>query len=182
MELTIQDYGALADVIAVIGLIISIMYMSYQIRLSSLATQLNSRIVISQQNYDFAQLMLCHPELSTLWRQGRYDAESLQGEDYWRFTMICQQAFWSFSAQYKLYSAGMLSEEDWRESESLIHWALRGKGIRYWWEQGGRAGANVHFAAYIDREINKNSVRSVRVTSASPSQQKVDGNTQPHHS
>lgn len=66
MELTIQDYGALADVIAVIGLIISMMYMSSQIKLSSQSTQINSRIIISKQNYDFSQMMICQPELSRL--------------------------------------------------------------------------------------------------------------------
>lgn len=162
MELTIQDYGAIADVIAVIGLIVSVMYMSRQIRLSSESTQINSRIIISKQNYDFAQMMICQPELSRLWRQGRKDPDGLSDDDYWRFTMICQQAFWSFSAQHKLYSAGIVSEEDWLESESLIHWALRGKGIRYWWEHGGRAGANIHFANYIDQQIKTNAMSSPR--------------------
>lgn len=78
--------------------------------------------------------------------------------------MICQQAFWSFSAQYKLSSAGIVSEEDWQESESLIHWALRGKGIRYWWEHGRRAGANIHFVNYIANQISTNAMGPSRAT------------------
>ena len=153
MDLTLQDYGAIADVIAVFAVVISIMYLSSQIRQSNLSTQLTSRIIISRQNYDFAEMLLREPKLSALWREGRYDVSALKSGEYWRFTMICQQAFWSFSSQYKQYSAGILGPEDWEESERLIQWCLRGKGIRYWWENGGRAGANVLFANYIDKKI-----------------------------
>lgn len=134
---------------------ISLIYLATQVRQNTRSAQVSSKITAGQKNDDFSDMLLREPGLHALLVKGRMHAETMDADEYRRFALLCQRGFWSLSCQHKLLSAGVLVPADWKESEVLVLWWLRGKGVRFWWENGGRNAANGDFAAYIDSEITK---------------------------
>jgi len=62
--------------------------------------------------------------------------------------------FWAFSAAHFQFRTGTIAASDWREVIVAMHFWVRRKGTREWWEKFGRGSFGPEFQDFVDREIN----------------------------
>jgi hypothetical protein len=146
--------GALAELIAAIGVIASIVYLAIQIRDNTKSNRVVARQNTTRQLADYIDLLLIHPDLGSVHDKGRVKLEELTPEEAVQFGRLMRKSFWYFSAQYYQYTAGAIDTDEWGESLKLIHTYIADGGVQQWWyERGGRDHSSPSLAKFIDKEI-----------------------------
>ena len=100
-------------------------------------------------------IRISSPELHELFLRGRKTLDELGDIEYLRFSDLCLKAFWYFSAVHIQLRSGMLTEEEWHETRAVVHYFVRGPGVRAWWEKTGRQMFGSGFAGFVEEEIAK---------------------------
>ena len=145
--------GAIAELVGAGGVVASLLYLAVQVRTSNRASAVQAKLDSTRLQTDFIDSMLDHPELNTVWLQGRKGLDPLSPEDKVIYSNLSFKAFWFFSASYFQFQKGTLSDGDWFESRAVIRYWLRGQGCRDWWKKMGRRNFRDEFVAFIESEI-----------------------------
>ena len=148
-----EAIGAVGEAVGAVGVIASLLYLAMQVRSSTRASAVESKLASTRMYTDFLGTLVQSPELNELFLRGRKDLGSLTPPEYTRFSNLSFQSFAFFSAGYFQFSHGTLSEPDWYESRAIIQFWLRGAGCRDWWEKVGRHMFGADFVGFIDAEI-----------------------------
>ena len=147
--------GAVAESIAALGVIASLLYLASQVRASTRAAAVTSKLASTDLLNKFIDLLIENPELSDIQIRGVLDLDSLNKEEYLRFSNMSLKAFWFFSAGYFQYRAGTISEDDFYETRNVLRYWLRGQGCRAWWKKFGRLSVSPAFRTFVDAEIEE---------------------------
>ena len=150
-----EAIGAVGEVAGALGVIITLVYLSVQIRASTLASRVESKLAASGMYTDFLKTLIESPEINDIFLRGRENIESLSTEEFHRFSNMAFQAFSFFSASKFQHSSGALSESDWYEHLAIIKFWLRGRGSRTWWKKYGMNMYGPDFVAFVDSELQK---------------------------
>ena len=151
-----EAIGALGEAIGAVGVIASLLYLAMQVRASTRASAVESKLASTRFYTDFLGSLIQSPELNELYLRGRKDLGSLTPPEYIRFSNLSFQSFSFFSAGYFQFSRGTLREPDWYENRAVIQFWLRGAGCRDWWEKDGRHMFGEEFVAFIESEMPRN--------------------------
>ena len=150
-----EAIGAIAELAGAVGVIGSLLYLAGQVRMSARASAVESKMGSTALLCNFVDSVINDPELHDLQMRGMADIESLTKTDYIRFSNMSMKAFWMFSASYFQYMSGTITEDDFHETKAVIHYWLRGRGCRMWWEKFGRAALSPVFGKFVDAEVEK---------------------------
>ncbi|MBC7769901.1 MAG: hypothetical protein H7124_14050 [Phycisphaerales bacterium] len=146
--------GAIAETIAALGVVVSLVYLANQARNEARATTVANKLASTRLLTDFIDQLIESPELMDLWMRGRTGATLSEVERY-RFANMCLKAFWFFSAMHVQLRMKMLSDEDWAEAHAVLRFWLDGPGVRAWWSNGARSRFGSAFVGFINGEIEK---------------------------
>ena len=145
--------GAISEAIGAAGVIASLLYLAVQIRSSTRASAVESKLASTRFYTEFFGSLVESPELNELMMRGRKSLETLSPEEYYRFSNLVFQAFSFFSAGYFQVRQGTLSEQDWFEGRAILRYWLRGPGVQQWWSKVAKPMFGTDFVAFIEAEI-----------------------------
>ncbi len=127
--MTIQDWGAIGDLVGGVAVLVTLIYLAIQIRQS---TKVNASL-IRQNFYDATQQQILHAVESTefndlIYRGWSTDASLTKGEQtqIWRHM---QGVLIGYQGAFEQYKSGALLEEDWKLVRLILRsfWLLDGK-------------------------------------------------------
>ncbi len=146
----LQSLAALGNVIGSLAVVVSLVYLSIQVRqntqgIRSSAHQhivsANAAVTLTPaQNLDFAGL---------LWR-GAEDSSQLTAETQLAFNFWCWQYFAMIQATYHLHLSGAVEESLWQRELQRAVGGLRVPGFKQWWDAGGRSQLTPEFVALVE--------------------------------
>jgi hypothetical protein len=145
--------AAVAQVVAALGVIVSLAYLSIQLRRENQALAVEAKLNSTKLLSDFIDRLITDPELMVLWLKGRQGLEALSESDRYRFQNLCLKAFWFSSAAHFQKRMRTLSDDDWIEMYSVTRFWLEGEGVRTWWQKTGRTRFGKSFVDFVDREM-----------------------------
>lgn len=148
-----EAIGAIGEIAGAIGVIATLVYLSVQVRSSTLASRVESKLAATRMYTDFLSGLIHSPEVNELFLRGRKNLSSLTSEEFYRFSNLALQSFSFFSAGYFQYSRGTLQESDWYENMAVIKFWLAGEGCQQWWEKVGMHMYGSEFVTFIESEI-----------------------------
>jgi len=151
--------AAIAQVLAALGVIASLLYLATQVRQNNRASAVAAKLTSTQLLSDFVDSLISDPALMDVWLKGRRSLDELDEPDRLRFMNMCLKAFWFFSAAHFQLRVGTLQDDDWTEFYAVIRFWLEGEGVREWWRKTGRTRFGVNFVRFVDREIADSSAR-----------------------
>jgi hypothetical protein len=150
-----EAVGAIGEIAGAIGVILTLLYLSVQVRSSTLASRVESKLAATRMYTDFLNGLIQSPEINELFLRARKDISSLTSEEFHRFSNLALQSFSFFSAGYFQYSRGTLHESDWHENMAVMRFWLQGEGCRQWWAKVGIHMYGIEFVTFIESEIQK---------------------------
>ena len=150
-----EAIGAIGEIAGAIGVIATLVYLSVQVRSSTLASRVESKLAATRMYTDFLGGLIHSPEVNELFLRGRKDLSSLTPEEFHRFSNLALQSFSFFSAGYFQYSRGTLDKSDWHENMAVLKFWLHGDGCRQWWEKVGMHMYGSEFVTFIESEIRR---------------------------
>ncbi len=148
-----EAVAAIGQVLGAGGVIASLVYLTLQIRASTRASAVASKLVSARFQLDYYVLLLQHPELQDIMVRGRKDPASLSREDYHRFSNLLSLAFGSFSAAHFQFRNGSVPESDFLENLITFRYFIHSPGGLQWWNTFGKHLYGPEFIAVVNKEI-----------------------------
>ena len=129
--------GSLAELLGAAGVIVSLVYLSFQIRTNTKTVKAAATKDIltgwAEFNYDLSK----HPdrgEIDRMWKlDSNWDAfdEDMQTPLGW----VCRSVVQRFEAEYSLHEAGILKPEVWEKHRVYCASFVSLPAVSTWWEQ-----------------------------------------------
>lgn len=127
-----EAISAIAEVIGLIAIIASLLYLARQINQNTNALQSSTRgaFVTGLQNVNAFAL-----ENSDVWHRGAFLGEDLEGEEFTRYLTIIHAVLNAYEALYSEYLAGNVEEDFWQGKVRQMGWVYSVPSSRKAWEE-----------------------------------------------
>ena len=136
--MTIQEMGALGEMIGGFAVVISLIYVGLQVRQNSNSVRASSQIALRQLGTEITS-QLAAPDMARIYVQGLKDLSPLPAEDRVRFHSLMISLFGIYEAYYFQVYFGIIPQElqpTRDHAQALFH--LQQPGVKEWWDGGGR--------------------------------------------
>jgi len=136
MEWTIQDLGSLGEFVGSIGVVVTLFYLSAQIRSQNKESHANALNALTQQWADVT-LMFCDADLNLVWQRGLVDFHGLDDNERGRFSSVIQNLTQTFEGLFLQKQNDRMDSEAWDAIERRIQTLFSAPGIQQWWQIRG---------------------------------------------
>ena len=151
-SLTLEQVYFISQTIAAMAVVISLLYVGFQLKQNTIATQTASTQAFVAADSDVVGLINSSPNLADVLHQGANGLSELKGGDLIRFMAFHDINFITLQSFYLQWQAGTLDEAllaTWKQAMiDLFHQ----KGQREWWEQR-RHWFNQDFQNYVEEAM-----------------------------
>lgn len=128
--------GSIAELLGATGVIVSLLYLSYQIRTNTKTIKAessnNTTVGWSEFNYELSK----HPnsvEIDRMWSpDSKWD--DFSNEQQVRLGFVCRCVVQRFEAEFALYEAGIFKEELWEKHRVYCNSFVCLPTVSTWWE------------------------------------------------
>ena len=144
--------GVIAEVVAAIGVITTLIYVAVQIRDSTLESKNIQTQNLVTANSDANYLLASSSELGDIVRTGMFDRDGLSESDRFRFNVFFYAAFNRYDFAYHQYKSGRLDEKFWEKIDFEIPIWLKLPGPAAWWTQD-KSRLSREFVSYVDGRV-----------------------------
>jgi len=148
---SIQDLGALGELISAIAVLGSLIYIALQVRQTNRQISINSDLQIRTSAVDAWTTISANPENARVWYLGLNDIDQLQPEEKSHFYVLLVSVFLVFEARYDHYLSGNLDEDGWQRIWRSVNALMARESVREWYKIGG---APIHKPEFVN-EIEK---------------------------
>jgi len=135
--MTIQDLGAIGDLVGGIAVVVTLIYLAIQIRQN---TKVNASL-IRQNFYDATQQQMLHavesPGFNELIHRGWSTDSSLTDGEQVQVWRHMQGVLMGYQGAFEQYQSGALPEKDWALARLILRsfWLLDGRAKNDAWER-----------------------------------------------
>jgi hypothetical protein len=153
--MTIQEMGALGEMIGGIAVVISLIYVGLQVRQNSNSVRAASQIALRQLSTEITS-QLAAPDMARIYIQGLKDLSPLPAEDRARFHSLMLSLFGVYEAYYFQVYFGIIPQElQPTRNHALALFHLQKPGVRQWWDGGGRDQFSDKFVEKLEQAQGK---------------------------
>jgi hypothetical protein len=156
---TLEDLGNIGEFVAAIAVVVSLVYVAFEIRQSSHQISQNTNSVLGSVELETTRLhsdwllsVAKSPELGRIWRLGISEPTRLTEDEKVQFAMLIGSAFYGIEGPFRQYQRGLLSEDSWEPMEELVARYMRSPAVLEWWANRDVPFAR-SFSEYIDSKI-----------------------------
>ena len=147
--MSIQDLGALGELLAAIATIGTLFYLAIQIRNNTTAVQAGSRQAVANEFRSFNRLFL---EYADAWQAGLRKYPDLEYESRNRFATLVHDLLLTFQSMQALFDAKSLESETYEGYRTFVSSVIATPGGALFWQEW-RATYTEKMAVSIDRRL-----------------------------
>ncbi|MGI9261069.1 MAG: hypothetical protein ACR2QR_03480 [Woeseiaceae bacterium] len=131
--MTLQDWGALGELVGGVAIIVSLLYVGLQIRHSAGATRAATNQAFIAQ-YNDLLYQLTRAEVRDIYWRGLPGLTHLQGSELACFSGLMAMIFRTYEIFYLEKSEGRFDSKMWRGYTALLRDLMSNTGPREYWE------------------------------------------------
>ena len=120
MGLEFADWAAFAEIFGAVAIVVSLIFVGYQIRGNTRATQAATFQEHMGYEIDFVTRVGSSPDVAAVWETTQRDFESLTGVQKVQGTYLFLGAMRLWEGFFLQWRAGTLSEEGWKAREQIV--------------------------------------------------------------
>ena len=154
-----EAVGAIAELVAALGVIVSLVYLAKQIKANSDNISHNTEALLSSGDIGSNQIVLeiygpqtKNGELAELTLKGHASFESLNAVEQYRYSMVLLSMFESHQTFFIQTQRGSARQETWDYYERTFAQLCSLPGVIHWWRQNGDP-FNPRFAEYVNAKM-----------------------------
>ena len=133
-SLTLEQVSYLAEIIGVIVVVISIIYLAIQVRQNTKATQISATQEFVGAYNSFARELAQTEEMADIWIRGNVDFQSLTNSESIRFSALIGQWFRLIASAYTQWQKGAFDNEFWSGIETSLVDTMSATGAKQVWD------------------------------------------------
>ncbi|MEH6550384.1 MAG: hypothetical protein V7711_02850 [Pseudomonadales bacterium] len=128
--------GSVAELFGAAGVIVSLLYLSYQIRINTKTVKAEATQTTytgwSEFNYELSK----HPNAVEIDRMWKPDSlwDDFSEEEKVKLGWVCRSIVMRFEAEFSLYEAGILKPEVWEKHRTYCGSFVNLPAVSTWWE------------------------------------------------
>ncbi len=112
--MTLQDFANLGEAIGGIAVLITLIFLTFQIRQNTKTVLTSTRQAIHDASRSDNELILVHPHLERIYRIGRRDPTALTNEERPLFRHLLGVLFLNHEMMFLHHQHGVIDEDFWR--------------------------------------------------------------------
>ena len=151
-SLTLEQASYLAEIIGVIAVVISLIYVGLQVKQNTLAIKLSTVHNVAEEWRDTSALISSNGDLAEILTKGFGDLHSIKGGDQLRAYAYMQNLFNLFENAYYQRVEGALDERYWSGMKKWFVNMTDLPGIQTYWQERKYVYAD-DFQGFMDGEI-----------------------------
>jgi hypothetical protein len=148
----LEDIGNLGDFISGIAVVVTIIYLTIQIRQNTASVRAATIQSAAQANAEMLDHFVRDPELYRIYQAGTCDFEGLSPEGRFRFASIMGSMLHRVEGMVYQSANGLLPPESWAGGANRIRGAFLLPGTCAWWERGKHA-FNPGLQRWVEQEV-----------------------------
>jgi len=148
----LEDLGNLGDFIGGVAVVVTLIYLAFQIRHNTMSVEAAAVQSASQSFADIVESFARDPEMMKLYLTGTRDYEGLSGEERQRFAAIMGSMLHRFEGLVVLSDRGILPPRSWDGAVNRLRGAFARPGTLAWWQRG-RYVFNERLQTWVEEEV-----------------------------
>lgn len=148
----LEDLGNLGDFVGGLAVVITLIYLAFQIRQNTASVEAAAVQSASQSFADIVESFARDPELMKLYLDGSRDYESLSAEERQRFAAIMGSMLHRFEGLVVLSDRRILPPRSWDGAVNRLRGAFALPGTLAWWERGKHV-FNKRLQTWVEEEV-----------------------------
>lgn len=144
--MTLSDLASIGNIVAAIAVILSLIYLSRQVRQANLFAKSQVRQRMVEQTHEELYVLMNSPDLREAWLRGA----KLSGEAQSKLSFFLAAAMRQREWEWFQYRDGVIDREVYSAYHEVIAFHLGAPRTRAWWATVGRLGFNPGFVADVD--------------------------------
>jgi hypothetical protein len=150
----LQDLGSLGEFVGAVAVVLSLVYLSAQIRQNTRSLRANAYKDFILSIASTREAIARDRDLAELWERGLSDYPTLDADRY-RFDAIMARAVSNFQIAREFYSRGLLESSAFQSNRRILLGLLTSAGGSRWW-----SGAQDSYEPELRDELNQELSRS----------------------
>ncbi len=132
--MTLEEFNYIAEIIASIAVIASLLYVALQIKQNTAATQATAAQSFAEVDNGFVGLINSSHNLADILHRGAMGLSELKGGELIQFMAFHDAAFMAIQSAYCQWDKGALDNRLWNSFKQAILDLLVQPGQREWWQ------------------------------------------------
>ena len=144
-----ETLGNIGDFIGGFGVVVTVIYLAYQIRQNTLSTRVASHHSVVADISKWTLQIGLNPEATRIYRDGLVDLEKMSTEEQLQFSMLMGSLVRHYENIHFQHRSGAIDQGVWDGWSSRIRGNFRYAGARQWWVSQ-KSAFSAEFQAFID--------------------------------
>jgi hypothetical protein len=126
--------SAIANVLAAISVVVTVVYLAIQIRQNTRATHSQTYQLATSNLAEMAGIIGSDKQLARIFRIGMINPGQLDEDELTQFGYLGISLFRRFENVFFQYQSGMIGEDFWTGHRDNILWFFHRPGMQVWWK------------------------------------------------
>jgi len=139
-ELSWQDLGSIGEMISAIAVVVSLIYLAFQIRQNTSQIDQNTKAARAAAfDSSITQAMVArqaifeNEDVARIYNEGSIDPDCLSEQDRMRYRLIVHNVLWSLWNLQSQAQVGGLAAETWKAQLIILRRMMSSKGVQWFW-------------------------------------------------
>jgi len=151
--MTLEQVHLIAEIVAAIAVVASLLYLGLQIRNSRIQVQNDSMDLITKERGEITRILAEDSEMSRIIPKALAGKRKLHPNEHFRFSGYMYYAFINFELGFRKWKKKELDDVLWRAYEEAIRWWLTSPGTQKWWKNNLVGGFTQDFNNHVNNLI-----------------------------
>ncbi len=159
--MSLQDWAAIAEIVGAVAVIITLIYLSIQVRHNTKAIQGQTISDVTRNVHEHANMVLQGQDVAAALKKFASD-KSLDPDDAILIDFLLTAVFVASQNEYFQWKQGLLDESVFRSLHHVIYTLLESPNGQYWWQHEGRRMVAPEFVEFVDEIFKSKSSESLQ--------------------
>ena len=164
--MSIQDWGAVGEILGAMAVIVTLIYLAAQIRQNTLQMRSEGHVRVTDSYNDLLGQLLADDDLFKLIVVGCQDWSRLTAFEQSRFHIFFHQHLMHLRMAYQLHDKGAMDDDVYRTVEDLHINVLANAGAKVWWKMVGESLVEMPLRKLINDKLEEREGQSQATTEA----------------
>jgi hypothetical protein len=152
--MTIQELGSIGEFVGALAVLLSLVYLAYQIRQNTRSVRASTHHTTAHAAYGIQHLIAESETVARIWLTGAREPQKLTREERARFDAIMRSFFMWYEDTYFQYRNSMIGRDVWEARQESMMGHLRDAGILSWWSKNSHIFTE-SFVSYVGQLLEE---------------------------
>ncbi len=152
-EKKLQTYASLAEVVSALAIIVSLLYVGYEVRRTSIVTGREADVILFERGREANRLLIESPGLAELLVAADSAPHEMSEADMRRYLAYEHDFFDSWEMAWSYRVDGVLDDQTWREWDDWFAAEARRRPV-FTWTENRHHFTGADFRDHVDRILS----------------------------